>query len=107
MLFIGFNGVIVSEFLPYLDEGAIWVRGTLAPSTGPSAGIDLANLSPLRARELSRSQASSESDWASRRWQRYQRILQRGIFADLLLRAKWRSEFKTKEDLIGGHGSGR
>src|ERR1700739_2065288 len=22
-----------SEFLPHLDEGAIWVRGTLAPST--------------------------------------------------------------------------
>ena len=26
---------IGSEFLPHLDEGAIWVRGTLAPSTGP------------------------------------------------------------------------
>ena len=27
-----------SEFLPHLDEGAIWVRGTLAPSTGPTEG---------------------------------------------------------------------
>jgi cobalt-zinc-cadmium resistance protein CzcA len=27
--------VIGSEFLPHLDEGALWVRGTLAPSTGP------------------------------------------------------------------------
>ena len=43
MLFLGFSGVVGSEFLPHLDEGAIWVRGTLAPSTGPSAGIDLAN----------------------------------------------------------------
>ena len=34
---------IGSEFLPHLDEGAIWVRGTLAPSTGPSEGIRLAN----------------------------------------------------------------
>src|SRR6266849_6731523 len=33
MLFLGFGGVIGSEFLPHLDEGAIWVRGTLAPST--------------------------------------------------------------------------
>src|SRR6202142_790876 len=41
MLFLGFGGVIGSEFLPHLDEGAIWVRGTLAPSTGPSAGIAL------------------------------------------------------------------
>ena len=33
------SGVIGSEFLPHLDEGAIWARATLAPSTGPSAGI--------------------------------------------------------------------
>src|SRR6202041_2343153 len=31
------------EFLPHLDEGAIWVRGTLAPSTGPTEGMRLAN----------------------------------------------------------------
>ena len=41
MLLLVFSGVIGSEFLPHLDEGAIWVRGTLAPSTGPSAGIAL------------------------------------------------------------------
>jgi len=34
---------IGSEFLPHLDEGAIWVRGTLAPSTGPTEGIRVAN----------------------------------------------------------------
>ena len=33
------SGVVGSEFLPHLDEGAIWVRGTLAPSTGPTEGI--------------------------------------------------------------------
>jgi cobalt-zinc-cadmium resistance protein CzcA len=32
------GGAIGSEFLPHLDEGAIWARGTLAPSTGPAAG---------------------------------------------------------------------
>jgi heavy metal efflux system protein len=37
--FLMFSGVIGSEFLPHLDEGAIWTRGTLAPSTGPSEGI--------------------------------------------------------------------
>ena len=35
-LFLGESGVIGSEFLPHLDEGAIWARGTLALSTGPS-----------------------------------------------------------------------
>jgi len=41
--YLAFGGVIGSEFLPHLDEGALWVRGTLAPSTGPSEGIRLAN----------------------------------------------------------------
>ncbi len=35
-VFLMLSGVIGSEFLPHLDEGAIWVRGTLAPSTGPT-----------------------------------------------------------------------
>src|SRR5208337_3935568 len=42
-LFLWLGGVIGSEFLPHLDEGALWVRGTLAPSTGPSEGIRLSN----------------------------------------------------------------
>src|SRR5208282_879258 len=40
-LYLAFSGVIGSEFLPHLDEGALWVRGTLAPSTGPSEGTRL------------------------------------------------------------------
>jgi len=39
--FLALSGVVGSEFLPHLDEGAIWVRGTLAPSAGPSEGIDV------------------------------------------------------------------
>jgi heavy metal efflux system protein len=37
------TNVIGSEFLPHLDEGAIWVRGTLAPSVGQKDSVDLAN----------------------------------------------------------------
>jgi heavy metal efflux system protein len=37
-LYLGFSGVIGSEFLPHLDEGAIWARGTLANSTSLSEG---------------------------------------------------------------------
>ena len=29
--------------IPHLDEGAIWVRGTLPPSEGPSSSISFAN----------------------------------------------------------------
>jgi len=42
-LYLAFSGVIGSEFLPHLDEGALWVRGTLAPSTGPDEGTRVAN----------------------------------------------------------------
>src|SRR5581483_9802237 len=37
------SGIIGSEFLPHLDEGALWVRGTLAPSTGQTEGVRVAN----------------------------------------------------------------
>ena len=40
-IYLAFGGVIGSEFLPHLDEGAIWVRGTLAPSTGPTEGLEV------------------------------------------------------------------
>jgi cobalt-zinc-cadmium resistance protein CzcA len=46
--YLAFSGVIGSEFLPHLDEGAIWVRGTLAPSTGPDESVAISN----RARVL-------------------------------------------------------
>ena len=35
-IYLGFGGVIGAEFLPHLDEGAIWARGTLANSTSLS-----------------------------------------------------------------------
>ena len=46
-LYLWFGGVIGSEFLPHLDEGALWVRGTLAPSTGQTLGTDLSNRARL------------------------------------------------------------
>ena len=42
-IYLAFGGVIGSEFLPHLDEGALWVRGTLAQSAGPSEGIRIAD----------------------------------------------------------------
>jgi cobalt-zinc-cadmium resistance protein CzcA len=37
------SAVIGSEFLPHLDEGAMWVRGSLAPSTGPDEALAISN----------------------------------------------------------------
>jgi cobalt-zinc-cadmium resistance protein CzcA len=100
MLFLGFSGVIGSEFLPHLDEGAIWVRGTLAPSTGPAAGIDLANrarrvLANFPEAKQVMSQVGRPDDGSDASG-----FYNTEFFVDLLPRTKWRSEFKTKDDLI-------
>jgi cobalt-zinc-cadmium resistance protein CzcA len=42
-IYLWLGGLIGSEFLPHLDEGALWVRGTLAASAGQSYGIGLSN----------------------------------------------------------------
>jgi cobalt-zinc-cadmium resistance protein CzcA len=43
VIYLAFSGVIGSEFLPHLDEGALWVRGTLDQSIGPDSSIAIAN----------------------------------------------------------------
>jgi cobalt-zinc-cadmium resistance protein CzcA len=42
-LFLAFSGIIGSEFLPHLDEGAIWARGSLANSTSLTEGKHFAD----------------------------------------------------------------
>ena len=100
MLFLGFSGVIGSEFLPHLDEGAIWVRGTLAPSTGPSAAISIAG----RARRVLAnfpevkqvvSQVGRPDDGSDASG-----FYNTEFFVDLSTRSKWRSQFSKKDDLI-------
>ncbi len=100
MLFLSFSGVIGSEFLPHLDEGAIWVRGTLAPSTGPSAGIKLANdarrvLANFPEVKQVVSQVGRPDDGSDASG-----FYNTEFFVDLLPRSRWRSQFPTKENLI-------
>jgi heavy metal efflux system protein len=46
-IFLLYSGVIGSEFLPHLDEGSIWARGSLAPSTGPEEAQAIATRARL------------------------------------------------------------
>jgi len=46
-IYLTVGGPIGSEFLPHLDEGSIWVRGTLPPSEGPTASIDFTDKARL------------------------------------------------------------
>jgi heavy metal efflux system protein len=100
MLFLGFSGVIGSEFLPHLDEGAIWVRGTLAPSTGPSSSITMANqvrrvLADFPEVRQVVSQVGRPDDGSDASG-----FYNTEFFVDLLPRSKWRSEYRTKDELI-------
>src|SRR5580698_8096593 len=100
MLALIFSGIIGSEFLPHLDEGAIWVRGTLAPSTGPTAGIDLANKARLVLAgfpEVTQvvSQVGRPDDGSDASG-----FYNTEFFVDLLSREKWRKQYHTKDELI-------
>jgi cobalt-zinc-cadmium resistance protein CzcA len=44
-IYLTFSGTIGSEFLPHLDEGAIWARGAMANSVGETEGTRFAQQS--------------------------------------------------------------
>jgi heavy metal efflux system protein len=99
-MFLAFGGVIGSEFLPHLDEGAIWVRGTLAPSTGPSESAQVAE----RAREVLCSfpevprvvnQIGRPDDGTDTTG-----FFDMEFFVDLLPKEKWRPVFHGNKDLL-------
>ena len=96
------TAVIGSEFLPHLDEGAIWVRGTLAPSVGQKDSVELAN----RARVLlcsfpevtqCTSQVGRPDDGTDATG-----FFNTEYFVDLKPKKEWRPVFhQEKEELIG------
>jgi cobalt-zinc-cadmium resistance protein CzcA len=100
MVVLGTGGVVGSEFLPHLDEGAIWVRGTLAPSAGPATGIDVANRARLILASFPEvtqvvSQVGRPDDGSDASG-----FYNTEFFVDLLPRSKWRKQYPTKDDLI-------
>jgi heavy metal efflux system protein len=100
MLGLWFSGVIGSEFLPHLDEGAIWARGTLAPSTGPSTGIAVMKKARLILADFPEvtqvvSQVGRPDDGSDASG-----FYNTEYFVDLRPRGEWRSQFKTKDELI-------
>ncbi|MGA8866064.1 MAG: efflux RND transporter permease subunit, partial [Candidatus Sulfotelmatobacter sp.] len=101
MIFLAASGIIGSEFLPHLDEGAIWVRGTLAPSTGPSASIALAKQVRLVLAgfpEVTQvvSQVGRPDDGSDASG-----FYNTEFFVDLRDRGEWRPQFHgRKDDLI-------
>ena len=100
--FLMFSGVIGSEFLPHLDEGAIWVRGTLAPSEGPTdsvAVMEKARLTLASFPEVTQvaSQTGRPDDGTDTTG-----FFNTEYFVDLKPKEQWRPIFhENKEELIG------
>ena len=100
-MFLAFSGVIGSEFLPHLDEGAIWVRGTLAPSTGPTESARVADRArqvlcsfpevPRVVNQIGRPDDGTDTTG----------FFDMEFFVDLLPKEQWRPVFhQNKEQLI-------
>src|SRR5579863_1639464 len=100
-MFLAFSGTIGSEFLPHLDEGAIWVRGTLAPSTGPAESASVADRAravlcsfpevPQVVNQIGRPDDGTDTTG----------FFDTEFFVDLLPKEKWRPVFhQNKERLI-------
>jgi len=100
-LYLAFSGVIGSEFLPHLDEGAIWARGTLASSTGPSEGeriMDQARIAFAKFPEVTQvvSQVGRSDDGTDATG-----FFNTEYFIDLKPHNAWRKELhENKEELI-------
>jgi heavy metal efflux system protein len=96
------SGKIGSEFLPHLDEGAIWARGTLAPSTGPTEGTMVANrariiLASFPEATVVTSQVGRPDDGTDTTG-----FFNTEYFVDLKPKEQWRPVFRQdKEQIIG------
>ena len=97
-MFLVFGGVIGSEFLPHLDEGAIWVRGTLAPSTGPTEGTHVADQARIALASFPEvtvvtSQVGRPDDGTDTTG-----FFNTEYFVDLKPKDKWRPVFHERKD---------
>ncbi|GAC1414707.1 MAG: CusA/CzcA family heavy metal efflux RND transporter [Acidobacteriaceae bacterium] len=99
--FLGFSGIIGSEFLPHLDEGSIWVRGTLAPSTGPTESLRIMNEARIKLAGFPEvlkvvSQTGRPDDGTDTTG-----FFNTEYFVDLKAKDEWRRTFhQNKEELI-------
>jgi heavy metal efflux system protein len=100
-IYLTVGGPIGSEFLPHLDEGSIWVRGTLPPSEGPTASIDFTNKARIVMASFPEvtqvvSQTGRPDDGTDTAG-----FFNTEYFVDLKRKEQWRPIFhQNKEDLI-------
>ena len=100
-IYLAFGGPIGSEFLPHLDEGSIWIRGTLPASEGPTASIEFTNKARLVMASFPEvtqvvSQTGRPDDGTDTAG-----FFNTEYFVDLKRKEEWRPVFhRNKEELI-------
>lgn len=99
-IFLAASGAIGSEFLPHLDEGAVWARGTLGSSVGPTESERITR----EARRIFAgfpevtqvvSQLGRPDDGTDSAG-----FFNTEYFVDLMPHDKWRPQFHTKDELV-------
>jgi len=98
--YLAFGGIIGSEFLPHLDEGSIWARGTLPPSVGPTTGgrvMDQARVIFASFPEVTQvvSQVGRSDDGTDATG-----FFNTEYFVDLKPRSEWRPQFRGRKELL-------
>jgi cobalt-zinc-cadmium resistance protein CzcA len=100
-LYLWLGNAIGSEFLPHLDEGSLWVRGTMAPSTGQTEGIHVADqarilLARFPEAKVVTSQVGRPDDGTDTT-----SFFNTELFVDLKQKEEWRPVFhQNKDELI-------
>ena len=99
-MYLAASGAIGSEFLPHLDEGAIWARGTLGSSVGPTeservtrqARRVFAGFPEVKQviSQLGRPDDGTDSTG----------FFNTEYFVDLKPHQQWRTEFHSKDELV-------
>jgi cobalt-zinc-cadmium resistance protein CzcA len=97
-IYLLFSGVIGSEFLPHLDEGALWVRGSLAPSTGPDESLAISNKARIALASFPEvtqvvdqiGRPDDGTDWTG--------FFNTEYFVDLKPKEQWRPVFRQNKD---------
>src|ERR1019366_9380306 len=87
-----------SSDLPPLDEGSIWVRGSLAPSTGPTESLRVMNEARIRLNSFPEvtkvvSQTGRPDDGTDTTG-----FFNAEYFVDLKPKEQWRPAFKKNKD---------
>jgi heavy metal efflux system protein len=98
--FLPVPGPIGSEFLPHLDEGALWVRGTLPPSTSAAEAIKVSTEARIVLCSFPEVPQCSSQEGRPDDGSDTTSFFNTEYFVDLKPKAQWRPAFHQNRDLL-------